>query len=101
MPWSCNRKRAEWRKERKRSDPAYHKHLLELRASQKRLRRLLPYLIARSGRRCALCRQSLPPSIHRSIHVDHIVPRCKGGSDLASNLQAVHAACNIQKGMKT
>lgn len=100
MPWPCNRKRAEWRKRRKQNDKKYRKRLLETRASQKRVRRLLPHLIARNGNLCALCGVSLPSSITPDTHVDHIVPRSKGGGDVVSNLQAVHAACNLRKGRK-
>ena len=31
------------------------------------------------------------------VHVDHIIPRSKNGSDDISNLQAVHARCNMIK----
>ena len=101
MPWKDKRQRAEWRKDRSQKDEAYRKRLLTTRASQRRLRRLLPYLIARNGNLCGLCGRSLPPSIGPGVHVDHIVPRCKCGSDDPNNLQAVHAACNLRKGSKT
>ena len=34
-------------------------------------------------------------------HVDHIIPRSKGGSDDASNLVAACARCNLSKGART
>ncbi|NQY97326.1 MAG: HNH endonuclease [Henriciella sp.] len=32
------------------------------------------------------------------VTVDHIIPRSKGGSDAAENLQLAHARCNKIKG---
>ena len=37
----------------------------------------------------------------RHFHVDHIVPRAKGGTDHISNLQLLCGACNTLKGTKT
>ena len=45
---------------------------------------------------CALC-DRLMPYESESVHVDHIVPKSKGGGDSLSNLQAVHARCNLVK----
>ena len=64
-----------------------------------RLRRHLPWLIQRQGGNCGICRQPLPePPKGDVVHVDHIVPLVRGGTDQRSNLQATHAACNLTKG---
>ena len=38
------------------------------------------------------------PFDSESVHVDHKVPKSKGGGDDLSNLQAVHVRCNLIKG---
>ena len=45
---------------------------------------------------CALClnRMSLESP---GVHVDHVIPRSRGGSDDLPNLQAVHRRCNLVK----
>ena len=45
---------------------------------------------------CGICKQRIEP--WERMHIDHIVPRSKGGSDKRSNLQAAHAVCNLRKG---
>lgn len=48
---------------------------------------------------CGICHEPLPADM-KAIHRDHIVPLAGGGSDDPSNLQAVHAACNLAKGAR-
>lgn len=48
---------------------------------------------------CGLCGMPLPPAMSK-IHVDHIRPRSKGGTDDYDNLQATHERCNRKKGNK-
>ena len=45
---------------------------------------------------CGICKQRIEP--WERMHIDHIVPRSRGGSDERSNLQAAHAVCNLRKG---
>ena len=45
---------------------------------------------------CPLCFHHVP-RVSDEVHVDHIHPRSKGGSDTLFNLQAVHAECNQLK----
>jgi 5-methylcytosine-specific restriction endonuclease McrA len=44
---------------------------------------------------CALCGK--PPTAADGLVTDHIIPRARGGSDDASNLQAAHRTCNARK----
>ena len=57
---------------------------------------------------CALCDKPMLRNRFEASHatiwakqratVDHIIPRSKGGSDAAENLQLAHARCNKIKG---
>lgn len=52
----------------------------------------------RDSMRCGLCGGTIASM--RDLHIDHIQPVSRGGSNLASNLQAAHASCNMTKGAK-
>jgi len=47
---------------------------------------------------CPECSRPLLPG--QRLHLDHIVPTRKGGTDHPSNLQVTHAACNLKKGSR-
>jgi hypothetical protein len=53
--------------------------------------------IERDGYTCQLCGYEVNPG---DMHVDHIVPRSKGGSDTADNLRVTHSYCNLYRGDK-
>jgi HNH endonuclease len=53
----------------------------------------------RTGRRCALCGWTVRPE--DDVHVDHILPVVRGGSDDIENLRVVHASCNMSKSWRT
>lgn len=46
---------------------------------------------------CGICRQPLQRGVDQ-VHMDHIVPLCRGGAHVTTNLQVTHAVCNLQKG---
>jgi 5-methylcytosine-specific restriction endonuclease McrA len=46
-------------------------------------------------KQCYLCGEHL---VYKEASVDHIIPRCKGGSDGYDNLQLAHVRCNQLKG---
>ena len=48
---------------------------------------------------CGICNQALGPS-DDLLHIDHKVPRARGGSSDTENLHVVHKACNLKKGIK-
>ena len=55
-------------------------------------------LVQRQRGRCGICGKSLLVFFAEELHVDHIRPRSRGGTDDPSNLQATHAICNVKKG---
>ena len=56
------------------------------------------YLYGEQGGYCNGCATHFEP---RHFHVDHIVPRAKGGNDHISNLQLLCGSCNATKGQKS
>ena len=48
---------------------------------------------------CGICNERIEP--WETMHIDHILPRSKGGTDDRRNLQAAHAVCNLRKGNRT
>ena len=52
-------------------------------------------VLTRAGFRCELCGV---PADEQALHVDHIIPRARGGQDLRENLQALCWRCNGNKG---
>lgn len=54
-------------------------------------------LILRDGDRCYLCGQSVQ---RMPIHIEHVKPRARGGSDDLANKRLAHADCNLWKGQK-
>ena len=56
------------------------------------------YLYGQQGGYCNGCATHFEP---RHFHVDHIVPRAKGGNDHISNLQLLCGSCNAHKGKKS
>jgi ATP adenylyltransferase len=51
-------------------------------------------VIRAAGQRCAACGATTK---EQSLHVDHIIPRSRGGTTELANLQALCAACNLGK----
>jgi hypothetical protein len=76
----------EWRGERAPASPA-------ARRARRRARR--QRIAERDGWICGICGA---PIARAQLHIDHIVPVCRGGTSDASNLQAAHARCNLAKG---
>jgi hypothetical protein len=52
-------------------------------------------ILVRDGMRCVYCNGIGP------LHIDHIVPRAKGGTDRAGNLVAACSKCNQHKSSTT
>ena len=92
--------------ERYRSDPEYRSRIrakvnrrAALSGSGNRKVRDILAMIERDGIACAECDGILVnPFDGSEVHVDHIVPASKGGSDNLSNRRLLHAVCNLRRG---
>jgi 5-methylcytosine-specific restriction endonuclease McrA len=47
------------------------------------------------GTACPECGRPLLPT--ERLHLDHVIPSSRGGTNHYSNLQVTHAGCNIRK----
>lgn len=54
-------------------------------------------VVIRDGLMCGLCRGEVAPD---DVHIDHIVPVSRGGTDELTNLQVTHSRCNLKKGAR-
>jgi 5-methylcytosine-specific restriction endonuclease McrA len=54
-------------------------------------------IITRDGLVCGLCGGEVPPG---DVHIDHIHPVARGGTDHPDNLQVAHSTCNVRKGAR-
>lgn len=52
-------------------------------------------ILERDGFACRYCGGRAPTA---ELHVDHVVPRAKGGQSVADNLVTACALCNVGKG---
>lgn len=77
-------------KERNPERVSAHRH-----ANKKRVKtKALIELMARQEGRCAYCKESLT----QDRHVDHVVPKARGGADDIGNYQFLCPTCNMAKG---
>lgn len=60
-----------------------------------RKRRLAIYL--RDGFKCCYCQADLTQANPREVTLDHVVPRCEGGTHEAKNLLTACLTCNSQR----
>ena len=68
-----------------------HKEIVTHRYRKQRLR-----VLARDGHMCQLCGTTEEP-----FHIDHIIPRSKGGTSDLDNLQVLCKRCNLAKGSRS
>lgn len=61
------------------------------------------------GRDCHICKEPIDldapsqcgrPGWERGLHLDHVIPLSRGGSDTLDNVKPSHAKCNIDKGAR-
>ena len=88
------------RRERYRTDAEYRARLYaQSRLRPRAPRKHIPALFTRDGFLCKGCLTPFPnPRDGRAVHVDHIIPRVKGGGNDIANLQLLCAQCNLRKG---
>lgn len=87
---------------------ALEQRVQELEQENERLRRIRPtvrlppatraLVIARDGRACRYCGRVLGPRAR--LHVDHVLPVSRGGSDEPENLVVACERCNVRKGSR-
>ena len=93
-------RKAEARRQlREQPPPPIHNHKSRY-ALAPGYRQHLPALIDYQRGRCGICGEALPDD-WAQIHVDHITPRSRDGTDESDNLQAAHEVCNLRKGPRT
>ena len=85
-----------WERNKYMADHEYRLKINKKREVLKTSRRYLYELIYEQKNICPLCKQNMPNDT-LNIHVDHILPRSKGGGNEKINLQATHSFCNIRK----
>ena len=82
-------------RERYANDPEYRRRKQGMVGfSSDKNRRVLA---ERDGTMCRWCGRELDPMDRQGVHVDHIVPRSKGGTSTLDNMQLLHAKCNMAK----
>ena len=66
-------------------------------------------VLERYGLICYICQKEIDLNAPRStsqkgwemgLHIDHVIPLFKGGSDTIDNVKPTHGKCNISKGNK-
>jgi len=58
-------------------------------------------ILKRDKYKCRLCGASPAVNPRVTLHVDHIIPRAKGGETSFDNLQTLCKKCNLGKGVKS
>lgn len=58
---------------------------------------LRAFIIDRDGLVCGICTLQVE---RRDVHIDHIHPVSRGGTNDPDNLRVTHSRCNIRKGAK-
>ena len=99
----CRPHRNAHLRERYQTDPEYRARLLDRQRANGTTplrRRHLPDKLEEQQGRCTICGGDIPQG-KGANHIDHKIPRSRGGSDDAGNIQAVCARCNRLKGVRT
>ena len=57
------------------------------------------FIKTRDNYSCQICNKYMPDEV--GLHIDHIIPICKGGKSTPDNLRVLCSKCNSSKGSKT
>jgi 5-methylcytosine-specific restriction endonuclease McrA len=73
----------------------------------------IPYtkeeVLEKYGSNCHICKEPIdlkaPRAVRfkgweRGLHLDHVIPISKGGSDTIDNIRPAHGQCNVRKGAR-
>ena len=105
--WEDNKERtAAWRK----ATPELSRQNVHKRRARKLAVATEPYttqqILDLYGTDCHICHEPIdldaPRATHhkgyeRGLHLDHVIPLVKGGTDLMENVKPAHALCNLKK----
>jgi hypothetical protein len=70
--------------------------LIKIREMREGWDRARDFVLARDGNKCRYC-----GTTEGQMHVDHVFPKIRGGSNNPENLVVACAACNLSKGART
>ena len=92
-----NAQARKWRKRKWREDPEWRQRDMDRCKAKATARRIaqVAQLRSRQNGLCGICVRSLGSE---DLHIDHIIPRALGGTNVLNNLQVTHSECNIRKG---
>lgn len=111
---------AQYREDNKERTAAWRKATPELSRQNVYKRRARKHAVASEpyttqqildlyGTDCHICKEPIDlnaprtgrsKGYERGLHLDHVIPLVKGGTDLMENVKPSHALCNIQKNSK-
>lgn len=102
----CNYSDQDWKSFEERRDSILLKRVTAWESARRFGHRLLPVVERQNGlcgdptkdpngKGCGCYLYAIPPT---AVHLDHIRPRSKGGTNDLQNLQALCSACNISAG---
>ncbi len=96
-----------WQPSCKDGAPLYRagrKHSRRRKAGRKKLhvsKTMRFDIMKRDNFKCCLCGASPAANPKVTLHIDHIIPRSKGGETTPKNLQTLCSDCNLGKGTKS
>lgn len=93
------------------SHPEKSRRYVNLRRARRLNQIAIPYseeqVLAKYGSNCHVCLLPIDLAANRRVgwenwqnglHLDHLIPLAKGGSDTIDNVRPAHGLCNIKKG---
>jgi 5-methylcytosine-specific restriction endonuclease McrA len=101
----------KWRSENKEKVNKYSRKRRALKSATLSESYSAQLILEIYGYNCYICFCPIDVNVDRKIgknkswqfalHLDHVIPLSKGGTDLIENIRPTHAVCNLKKGSKT